>query len=182
MKTSSVKKPLYGHTSPDTAYVIDDYPYGFRLRCKIRYWVEDGGKKGYRMCSQTTNPKRSGEVWNKPKATTYALLAGALYLDTNEHVEFATLTEFSEPEQCLEFLKDFPKFENTKRLGIWAVKKLEYCYQFATGKAHWTINNVKQETSEADLGRYRKEAEGWSQLAKKCGAKYPDFVDKELGL
>lgn len=33
-------KVLSGHTSPETAYVVDDYPYGFRLRCKIRYWIE----------------------------------------------------------------------------------------------------------------------------------------------
>ena len=30
------------HISPETAYVIDDYPYGFRLRCRIRYWLEFG--------------------------------------------------------------------------------------------------------------------------------------------
>ena len=27
---------LTGHTSPETAYVVSDYPYGFRLRCQIR--------------------------------------------------------------------------------------------------------------------------------------------------
>ena len=69
VKTASVKEPLYGHDSMATAYLVDDYPYGFRLRCKIRYWVEYVPKKGYRMVSQTTNPKIADrEVWNKPKA------------------------------------------------------------------------------------------------------------------
>jgi len=35
---------LQGHTDPESAYVVDDYPYGRVLRCKIRYWVETAGK------------------------------------------------------------------------------------------------------------------------------------------
>jgi hypothetical protein len=47
---------LAGHTSPDTAFVVDDYPYGFRLRTKIRYWIETKKGFGQRFCSQTLNP------------------------------------------------------------------------------------------------------------------------------
>lgn len=182
-KVASISKPLYGHDSPANAYVVDDYPYGFRLRCKIRYWVEFNPTKGYRMFSQTTNPKIQGkEVWNKPKASTFTELAGCLYLDSSDKVQFGTLGVYSSAEECLEFMKDFPKFEGTKRLGIWAVKKLEFCYKMMTGKAHWVINDVKQETSDSDKGRYRDEAKAWSQLAKKLGQSYPDFVDEELGI
>ena len=77
-------KILEGHNSPETARVVDDYPYGFRLRCKIRYWLEWKKGKGFRFVSQTTNPKKpfgalnleTGErsaPWNKPKASTYTL-------------------------------------------------------------------------------------------------------------
>lgn len=86
---------LSGHTSPETAYVVEDYPYGFRLRCKIRYWLEFKPKKGFRFVSQTTNPKRPGEVWNKPKASTYALIGGAMYLNGEGHVTWAALSEYS---------------------------------------------------------------------------------------
>jgi hypothetical protein len=181
-KTASVQKPLYGHDSMSNAYVVDDYPYGFRLRCKIRYWVEYVPKKGYRMVSQTTNPKIADrEVWNKPKATTYAGVAGCLYLDSKDQVHFATLTPYDTADKCLEFADDFPKYD-FKLLGKWAVMKLELCYKFITGKVHFTINDVKQETSDADKGRYRAEAETWSKLAKKLHASYPDFVGTELGL
>jgi hypothetical protein len=88
-------KLLSGHVSAETAYVVEDYPYGFRLRCKIRYWIEFKAKKGFRFVSQTTNPKRPGEVWNKPKASTYAMFGGAMYLDDNGHVQFAALGEYS---------------------------------------------------------------------------------------
>jgi hypothetical protein len=90
-----MKTLLCDHTSLETAYVVDDYPYGFRLRCKIRYWLEFHPKRGFRFLSQTTNPKRPGEVWNKPKASTYCKLGGAMYLDENDHVKWSGLTEYS---------------------------------------------------------------------------------------
>ena len=75
---------LSGHVSEDTAYVVADYPYGFRLRCQMRYWVE-WTKNGARICQQTSNPKRAGLVWNKPKKSTYSDLH-VLYLNNNGHV------------------------------------------------------------------------------------------------
>lgn len=66
---------LQGHTSPETAFVVNDYPYGRKLRCQIRYWVETatkGSKAGQqRFMRQTTDPRRDNEVWNAPKGSTY---------------------------------------------------------------------------------------------------------------
>ena len=84
---------LKGHTSAETAYVVDDYPYGFRLRCKIRYWLEYNPKLGFRFWSQTTNPKVAGERWNKPKASTYARGIAVMYLNEEDHVTW-TYTRF----------------------------------------------------------------------------------------
>lgn len=81
---------LFGHDDETTAYVVDDYPYGFRLRCKIRYWIETHPKRGDRFCSQTTNPKVAGEVWNKPKKSTYVEV-GVMYLDDEGHVKWTGL-------------------------------------------------------------------------------------------
>ncbi len=102
---------LSGHTSPETAYVVDDYPYGFRLRCKIRYWLEFRAKHGFRLVSQTTNPKRVGiEVWNKPKAGIYSPLAVMVLRPVNDkgirevsHVTKSWYAEADEIEQFLEF-------------------------------------------------------------------------------
>jgi hypothetical protein len=70
---------LHGHTSENTAYLVDDYPYGRRLRCKIRYWIETatkGAKKGrQRFMRQTTDARRDNTTWNKPHGSTYALMA-----------------------------------------------------------------------------------------------------------
>lgn len=84
-------EPLSGHDSPDTALVIDDYPYGFRLRCKIRYWLEEKPKHGVRLVSQTTNPKREGEFWNKPKASTYSEVGVMLRERATGHITWTGL-------------------------------------------------------------------------------------------
>lgn len=81
---------LHGHTSPENAYVVSDYPYG-SLRCTIRFWLETatkGAPKGQtRFVSQTLNPKRPGEHWNKPRRRTYHQIV-AMYLDSINHVQW----------------------------------------------------------------------------------------------
>jgi len=88
------------HIDQDSAYLVQDYPYGRRLRCKIRYWVETatkGAKRGQqRMVSQTTDPRREGVVWNKPDLTSrggYSLMV-FMYLDGNGHVKPFSVSEY----------------------------------------------------------------------------------------
>jgi hypothetical protein len=95
-------KLLTGHISPETAFVVADYPYGFRLRCQIRYWLEFNAKRGFRFMSQTSNPKRGG-IWNKPKASTYSRFGGAMFLDDQEHVQWAGLSEYSDGAEAKAF-------------------------------------------------------------------------------
>lgn len=94
---------LIGHTCPENAYVVDDYPYGFTLRCKIRYWIETKEKHGQRFCSQTTNPKRSSEVWNKPKYSTYfPLVVMGLDAETG-YVEYKILSQYADENEVVTF-------------------------------------------------------------------------------
>lgn len=95
-----IVKVLTGHTSSETAYVIDDYPCGFKARCKKRVWLERDAKKGYRLCSQTTNPKKSVEVWNAVKKSTYFMFA-VMGLDEQGHVvwEGCSVYDFDKLEE-----------------------------------------------------------------------------------
>lgn len=64
---------LRGHMSPETAFVVDDYPCGFGRRCKIRYWLDvptRGSAAGKVRLMSQTHPQATAERWNKPKATT----------------------------------------------------------------------------------------------------------------
>jgi len=90
---------LSGHISPDTAYLVEDYPYGFRLRCQMRCWLDYSPKHGYRLAAQTTNPKR-GNVWNKPKFSTYAKLGGAMFINDEGHVTWSALTEYASADEA----------------------------------------------------------------------------------
>jgi hypothetical protein len=78
---------LKGHTSPETAFVVEDWPYGSGLRCKMRFWLEFvSTRKGFRLCSQSTNPKKSFEVWNAPKKSTCCLLGVMVQYDKAEAI------------------------------------------------------------------------------------------------
>ena len=119
---------LKGHISPDTAYVVDDYPYGYTLRCKIRYWLEHKPGKGFRLVSQTTNPKR-GHVWNKPKASTYMKFGGCMFLDDNGHVQWNGLSEYSSGAEAKAFLDTYGEGvpeAGQEILRKWTAAKLAY--------------------------------------------------------
>jgi hypothetical protein len=126
---------LKGHTSPETAYIVNDYPYGFRLRCKIRYWLEVNPKLGVRMVSQTTNPKRPGEVWNKEKKSTYCRFGGCMYLDDDGHVQWAGLTEYSDAAETERWIAKYGEGNvipnTTKR---WHIGKLAFEKASSEGK------------------------------------------------
>jgi hypothetical protein len=115
---------LQGHTTIETAYVVNDYPYGFRLRCKIRYWLEYAKGRGFRLCSQTTNPKRPGEVWNAPKKSTYSMLA-VMGLNNEGHVTWTGCSTYD-----FDKLADFEKvygalFDDVQR-GVFTAAQAAY--------------------------------------------------------
>ena len=63
---------LRGHTSPETAKIVENYPYGYK-RCRIRYWIETRKGMGQRFVSQTEHPTR--KIWNAPKKSNYNAIA-----------------------------------------------------------------------------------------------------------
>lgn len=100
---SDIQTVLPVHTQ-ENPFVIDSYPYG-RLRCVKRVWLETKKNKGTRCVGQTQNPKN--QVWNKPHASTYAEFSGAMYLDSEGHVQWTGLTQYDELETISAFLETF---------------------------------------------------------------------------
>lgn len=98
----TAESAMFGHVSPDTAYLVEDYPYGFRLRTTIRYWIETVPRKGDRLVSQTRNPKVAGEVWNKPKKSTYVDV-GVMYRDEQGHVTWTGINAYTSAEDVAAF-------------------------------------------------------------------------------
>ena len=111
----NTRKYLYNHTSQETAYIVEDYPWGFRLRTTIRYWVETKKAKngGQRFGSQTINPK-TGQ-WCAPKYSTYSPII-VMYLNENDHIKWHDLSYYSSKDYVEAFknehidkLDDFQK-------------------------------------------------------------------------
>lgn len=120
---------LTGHVSQETAHVVNDYPYGFRLRCKIRYWLEYKQQHGYRLMSQTTNPKISDNYWNKPKGSTYSRLAAVLVKEDNDHIGWRALDGYGSLEESEQFLATYGTGMTDlaqKILTAWISVKREY--------------------------------------------------------
>jgi hypothetical protein len=160
---ASVHEPLYGYTSMENSYLVDDYPYGRTLRCKIRYWLEKSPSKGFRFVSQTEDP-RNGR-WNNPKKSTYARFAANMYLDEHHHVVWRGLSEYDGGPAVADFVKAFPQSDYSL-LKPFVIAKMKFLEAYASGKAKFTINGVPQETSEEDIGRTRKDLEAWAEAAK----------------
>jgi len=145
---------LKGHLSEETAYVVNDYPYGFRLRCKIRYWLE-WNKNGVRFCSQTTNPKKEGEFWNKAKKGTYASFM-VLLMKENGHITANRIsTSWTPNEQFEEWLnlysETLPDFDQIKE----RIKKSRIFYQ----ASKYITYEIGEETqSDEDKTRVLKSA------------------------
>lgn len=134
-------KYLFGHTSPDTAYVIDDYPYGFRLRCKMRHWIETTPKQGQRLVSQTTNPKVEGEVWNKPKKSTYDAVK-VLALNEVNHIVTRSLNLYTGTEDdIISFVTDVGA-ENLTEYQLQTIKTLT-AYDRAQKHLKWSITTPR---------------------------------------
>jgi len=152
-----MKTALKGYTSPETAFVVDDYPYGFTLRTKIRFWVETKGKSGcgQRFCSQTLNPKTN--QWNKPKCRTYAVIVG-MYKDDKDYVQYETLSSggWSKEESIQNFEALYAP------LSEYEVKAIRYIR--ATNKANEVIKfDVKPASDDSKPQTKEEQEEIWNK-------------------
>jgi hypothetical protein len=159
--------PLYGHTSPETAYVVESYPYGSGLRCRKRYWLEFKKSHGYRLVSQTTNPKR-GDTWNKPHPGQYVLVAACMYLDDEKHVQWAGVGVGTDAEKAAKFVAAFPDFEDKlNSLSGWAAQKAASDEGYAKGEWWFTVGGNRSPLTDEDVAKHYASAAIWQGIADK---------------
>ena len=106
-----VNGQITGCTSEESAYLVKDYPYGFRARTTIRYWIETT-KQGQRQVSQTMNPKNGR--WNSPKKSTYSTIR-VMGLDEIGHVVFDGIHMGCGEDEAIRFEKSFELDEYQKK-------------------------------------------------------------------
>lgn len=141
------RKYLYKHTSQENAYIVENYPWGFRLKTTIRYWVETKNRKncGQRFGRQTINPKTG--IWCAPKYSTYSPII-VMYLNEDEHIKFCTSNNYCDDEMLNKFKEDH--WLNLDDYQKNALKKL-IAYNEFMKKVSWkcTVSAIKmqEETS-----------------------------------
>jgi len=154
-------KPLYNHTSEESAFIVGDYPYGRKVRCRIRYWIERSrGDKGFRFCSQTEHPTRL--VWNNPKKSTYVRFAACMFQADNGHVEWSGIGEYDDADKVLAFITSFPEADMSVLLP-WCMAKQVYSAKGAEGKIVWLMNGIPQPVSQSDIDKYAAECKVWAE-------------------
>lgn len=151
---------LYNHTSQETAYVVNDYPWGFRLRTQIRYWIESKPKHGQRFGSQTINPKTG--KWCAPKYSTYSPIM-IMFLDEKEHVHFTCLRMHDSEEHVTSFkekhldnLTDFQKESLKEIIGCNNVMK-HVTFEFKARPAFSLLSTDPEEIAKRE--QFLKERE-----------------------
>jgi hypothetical protein len=163
MIEARVVTPLYGHKDQNSAYVVDDYPYG-RQRTQKRFWLEDKGKKGWRFVGQTLNPKT--QRWNKPKASTYSQFGGAMYLDEKGHCQWSGVHEYSGEQDMLTFVKDFPKAD-FRVLKVIVPMKIKFLKGRISGEVVMTMNGKPVPVSDHEKKEWTAEIKVWEDILKR---------------
>lgn len=152
--------PLYGHTSEETAYLVEDYPYGRKLRCQIRYWVEKN-KRGARSVAQTRNPTTMR--WNKPKKSTYSEWGCEMFLNHQGHVKFTTLGVYSDVADFELFLSRFADADLSVVQAV-ALAKVHHLENTISGAQFWTMNGKRVPKREGEDERDTAELARWNAI------------------
>jgi hypothetical protein len=96
---------LHGHTTPETAFVVEDYPIG-RSHCRKRYWLERT-PHGERLITQMTNPWAQG-AWGRLKASSYQKRIGLAIDPFTGRVEMHILGVGASEDAAREFESTWP--------------------------------------------------------------------------
>lgn len=153
--------------------IIENYPYGFRLKTKIVYWIETK-KNQQRLGSKTLNPKTN--LWNKPKYSTYADVMilgkdksndhivnmgyGVTYSDKQEYDEFIKWLNDFETDYIIQFKKYANAFFKTREFVKVSVRTTQFKNKY-TGEIKEVLNfdelNDYEEITDEEHEQEQKE-------------------------
>jgi hypothetical protein len=160
----TITKILLGHNSEETAYLVEDYPYGRVVRCRIRYWIEFKAGKGFRFMAQTENPKTLR--WNKPKASIYQPLGGVMYLDEKGYVQWEGLSQYASAKETLQFVNSFSG-ANLSVIRAMVPAALQYHGELAKSElSPFSFNGVRRPQSDEDRKRHAADLATWQEIEK----------------
>lgn len=154
---------IYNKDSADNAVIVEDYPWGYKLKTKRKYWIETT-KKGDRFCYQTLNPKTN--KWCAVKKSTYSAVK-VMYFDENDHVKTYSINlGYSDAQAVYKFEKsiDVALLTKEQRMKICEAKAVNE----VASKTKWTITSNPQR-SEEEQAKHDAEQEAVKDKLNKYG-------------
>jgi hypothetical protein len=173
-----MKKTIYGAVSPETAVVVNNYPWGFKLKTSQRYWIETT-KSGDRFVTQTLNPKTN--AWCNPKKSTYS----AVMVMTTEDKDNKTFVSsigldlgYSNVEQVATFESEIDK----SKLNESQLKMICKCKAINKTNELVKVEFVESTgwTTEQRIEHDKKQNEIKSKLAGYANKVYNNLVKQEV--
>jgi hypothetical protein len=101
---------------------------------------------------------------NAPKMSTYSKIAGSMFLDEKNHIQWSGITEYSDCNKALDFVRNFPDAVLTE-LKVWSNMKARYC-KMTLDKGE----SFGKALTEIDIERYQSEYKTWVQVNLACQA------------
>ena len=165
---TQIVKILTGHTSPETAFLIEDYPYGRTVRTQKRVWIEEKPKKGYRLMEQTKNPKTG--AWNKPAAGTYVDFGMAMFLDEKGYVQHVAVGHYTPAAEIIDFIRTFGITPTLKAVIVAKLKwEMIIARSHAEGLSPMTINGETRPAGPVEIAEHAEQLRLWGEIAKEYG-------------
>jgi hypothetical protein len=173
-----MKQVIYGATSPETAIVVNNYPWGFRLKTSQRYWIETT-KHGDRFITQTLNPKTN--AWCNPKKSTYAAVKVLTVEDIDNKKIVSTNSinlGYSDPKRVAEFESEIDK----SKLNESQLKMICKCKAINKTNELVKVEIVESTgwTTEQRIEHDKKQDEIKSKLAGYANKVYNNLVKQEV--
>jgi len=140
------KKALKLYSSAEDSFLIEDYPWGFRLRTEVRVWAECKKGFGMRVCRQTKNPKTGR--WCAVKKSTYSPVIG-FYLNEEDRIKTTGLSAggWSKEEAIVAFEKFY------EEIGLTEFQKNQIKYVRATNIMNDVISYEIKAGEPIDLSK-----------------------------
>lgn len=163
---------FYNAKDFDTAIEVADYPWGYTLKTKRRYWVETT-TRGDRGVYCTLNPKTG--KWCKPKKMTYDAVV-VINRDEDGRVTFDTLGNNAGLDRIAEFTEryGFDEFSDSKRSRICELVAVAEVME----NVSFTIVREADMTDEEKTERDAREKETWRKINKLIAIKTGKCLEK----
>ena len=144
-----IENIIYNKDSADNAVVVEDYPWGYKLRTKRKYWIETT-KRGDRLCYQTLNPKT--DKWCAVKKSTYSGIE-VLYENEDGHIKTIGMDpQWATKESLAHFQNkvDVTKLTDAQRAKICEAKTIMHCQKLVKVEIVNTTMMDQEEKAKRD--------------------------------